>query len=149
MSYDSETNKKYLRERYASQRGAFVDFLGGCCSVCGSTESLEIDHINWREKSFSVGALWPRKKLPAVYEELKKCQLLCKAHHKEKTKRDLSEIMRATRPPFKHGTFYGFMKAKCACDECEARKFLFYQERNAKRRKGSGYGPRFKPSNPN
>lgn len=39
------------------------------------------------------------------------------------------------RKTFRHGTVYGFMKAKCECMLCLARKLTYNDERNAKRRR--------------
>lgn len=135
MSYDSETNKEYLRNRYAQQRQGFIKYLGGLCALCGATENLEIDHIDWRLKSFPVSGLWPVKKLPLVYRELDKCQLLCRTHHIEKSRNDLSEI-RAENGSFTHGTMYGWMKVKCKCGICEIAHKEYNSLRREKRRLG-------------
>lgn len=134
MSYTPEKNKEYLNARYESQRQTFYTMLGGKCVVCGTTEDLQIDHIDWVYKSFAVGALWPKKNLPAVYKELKKCQLLCELHHIQKTKSDKIEYI-AIQPGFVHGTVYAWMKKKCRCSICMPVWRAWHDERNAKRRK--------------
>lgn len=140
MGYSSEKNKEYLRERYAQQRADFIAFLGGECAKCGSTDDLEFDHIDRSTKSFGIAGLWPVKRLPEVYEELKKCQLLCDPCHNEKSLDELTAD--PPRQGFKHGTIYGWMTKKCQCEECIAAKWLWHDERNAKRRQPSGRGPR-------
>lgn len=144
-----EENRDYLRNRYARQREEFIHHLGGCCVICGTTEELEIDHIDPREKSFDIGRLWPVAKLPDVYEELKKCQLLCRFHHIEKTKSDYESGKLVRSNSFTHGTLYGFMKKKCTCEQCERRKQQYYKERNKRRRgcdsKGNPRGPYSQP----
>lgn len=150
MGYPPEVNKKYLNERYAAQRADLIARLGGVCTICGSTEKLEIDHVEWNKKSFNVGALWPTKKLPLVHEELKKCQLLCREHHEQKSSADMLEII-ALRPPFRHGTIYGFMRMKCKCSECAAAKDAWNAERNRKRkaeRQGTYTRGPYKPRKP-
>ena len=133
MSYPAEKNKQYLRERYAKQRQEMYEYLGGVCVVCGTVENLEIDHINWRKKSFGVGKLWPVKKLPEVYRELDKCQLLCQKHHLEKTLQDYPEIVAETRQPYRHGTMYAFMHKKCHCDTCNLARDEFNRKRRESR----------------
>jgi hypothetical protein len=49
---------------------------------------LEIDHIDPKKKAFSISSQAPNEK--AFREELEKCQLLCKPHHREKTSREWS-----------------------------------------------------------
>lgn len=146
MGYSIEDNKRYLRERYAQQRSDMYAYLGGVCVVCGSTEQLEIDHVNWREKSFPVGQLWPVKKLPEVYRELDKCQLLCKDHHLEKSSVDQREIAAEMRSPFKHGTTYSFMKAKCTCDECKVARDEFNRGRREARAANAKREPYGRPA---
>lgn len=60
-------------------------FLGGVCVVCGSIEDLHFDHIDPDTKTFKISANLNRR-WEALVEELKKCQLLCGYHHREKTK---------------------------------------------------------------
>ncbi len=63
-------------------------FLGGSCTVCLSTSNLEIDHIKPEFKKYEISAIWSSR--DRLYEELKKCQLLCKDCHLEKTIRERS-----------------------------------------------------------
>ena len=117
-------NRRYYHE---VRRKSVYEYIGGKCAVCGSTDRLEVDHIDPEQKSFEISrnlTLDDRLK-----QELDKCQLLCADHHMAKTISD--------RPPFTHGTIYGFMKVKCHCSECEARKRVWYDERNERRRSQS------------
>lgn len=60
----------------------------GPCS-CGSTDRLEVDHIDPTQKAISISDVWTR--CAEVREaELAKCQVLCYKCHKAKTKRDLA-----------------------------------------------------------
>lgn len=71
---------------------------------------------------------------PLVREELDKCQLLCRDCHQLKTGKENSG--------YTHGTIYAWMKVKCKCDTCTQAKKAWNEDRNAKRRKVGGYGPR-------
>jgi len=75
------------KRHYLRRRAKVIDYLGGICAKCGSLESLEFDHVNPEQKSFSVGTVlthsWAK-----IEPELKKCQLLCQNCHKRKSKND-------------------------------------------------------------
>ena len=79
------------------------------CVRCGSTESLEVDHIDPALKVTHSVWSWsiPRRDI-----ELAKCQVLCTVCHKAKTK--------AQRPIPAHGTVsrYSSKAWKCRCDLC-------------------------------
>jgi 5-methylcytosine-specific restriction endonuclease McrA len=89
----NEYMRTYMLNRYHERRAEAFRKLGGSCVLCGATSDLEVDHREWREKSFSIAKLWSvsRKRFE---EELKKCQLLCKDCHAAKTRMDLREIRR-------------------------------------------------------
>lgn len=76
--------KKWAAEKYAAVMGQIIDVLGGRCIVCGSTNSLQCDHVDPRTKLFAIGSGWTR---PAeeLWLEVAKCQLLCRPHHEQKT----------------------------------------------------------------
>ena len=69
---------------YAKMKKARADWFAanGPCQKCSSKEKLELDHINPEEKvSHTVWSWTPmRREL-----ELKKCQVLCRPCHREKT----------------------------------------------------------------
>lgn len=73
-----------LLERYHSRRNQFVDLLGGKCTCCGSTEQLEIDHIDSSQKELTVTTMC-YSSMKRALAELAKCQLLCKSCHQKKT----------------------------------------------------------------
>lgn len=129
---DREAYRAYHRQYYLKRRQKIIDYLGGHCAVCGSTESLEIDHVSRVSKSFNISS---RLTLESILEELDKCQLLCGEHHRAKTSQEQSG--------FRHGTMYGWMKKKCKCSLCQSAKWLWYDARNEKRRQAgsSGRGP--------
>lgn len=97
---------KYKREWARARRAEYM--AGKSCVVCGTTESLEVDHIDPAQKVSHRIWTWSR---PRIEAELAKCQILCTEHHKEKTR---SQI-----PIPEHGTIsrYGG-RHKCRCDLC-------------------------------
>jgi len=68
-----------IRERLRAE-------LGGKCTECGSAEDLHFDHIDPTTKSFSISARVRDTSIARLLEEVRKCQLLCSEHHKEKTR---------------------------------------------------------------
>jgi hypothetical protein len=122
MARDRERYNEYQREyqlaRYHQRKQDAIAFLGGKCAQCDTTEQLEIDHIDRTTKSFPVGKMWSIKE-EQFYAELKKCQLLCKPHHIEKTRAELS---------VPHG---GGMSGKknCPCVPCKQRKSEYNKHR--------------------
>lgn len=98
---------KYKREWVAARRADWM--AGKSCVTCGSTESLEVDHIDPTQKVAHRIWSWA---IPRRDAELAKCQVLCKAHHLEKTL--------AQRPKPEHGTVsrYSSKVHKCRCDLC-------------------------------
>lgn len=79
---------------YHKRKQEALAILGGACAECGETDDLEIDHVNWRKKEFSIARLWSVKR-EKFLEELNKCQALCKDCHAVKTKVDMHEIKQA------------------------------------------------------
>lgn len=98
----------YIRNRYHRIRKEVVTKLGGQCRQCGSEENLEVDHIDRTLKVESIGKLWTYKK-ERLDEELKKCQLLCKECHKNKTLNDLGK----NKAIGNHGTISTHRYCKC------------------------------------
>ncbi len=80
---------EYELNRYHALRIEAIMMLGGKCSSCGSVDNLEFDHINPKNKSFHISALWSISKQKFLIE-LKKCQLLCSTCHKIKTSAEKS-----------------------------------------------------------
>lgn len=122
----SPRNKEYDRiyqlERYRKRRIEAIEYLGGECVQCGATERLELDHINPDTKSFEISKIWGIAQA-TFWDEVSKCQLLCKSHHVAKTKRE--QINEA------HGTWGWIRNRKCKCDVCSE----FLRNYHANRRK--------------
>lgn len=82
------------------------------CVVCGSTERLELDHVDRSKKVDHAIWSWTGEKRAA---EIAKCQVLCKPCHWEKTKRDMGYGLT-------HGTVWGYDRYVCRCGPCTAAK---------------------------
>ena len=103
----------YQREWIKKRRASFLQAKS--CAVCGSIKRLEVDHRDPSKKEHEVRNLWSRKAMIRD-KELGKCQVLCNACHKEKTKQDYIE----RRRPLVHGTEHGYDVWRCKCRECKA-----------------------------
>lgn len=116
----------YNRDRYWRLKAEAYERLGGKCAKCGTTENLEIDHIDRRTKSVNVTRFcsMSREKFLA---ELPLCQLLCEEHHREKTSAEQS---------VPHG---GGLTGKknCRCELCAPLKNAYSRELKRKKRQGS------------
>ena len=93
----------YMINRYYERRKRIVEYLGGECVNCKSTEKLEIDHKS--EKNFNVAQIWSCK-WDKVVKEISLCQLLCYSCHKDKHRTK------------EHGTLS--MYRYCKCEECRS-----------------------------
>lgn len=120
-----------MQYTYKDFRDFCFSVIGKSCAKCGSTENLEVDHIDPELKAFGVSNQWTKKNTAKIAEELKKCQALCYSCHKEKSARESSERKTGT---FTHGTIYGWMKAKCTCSVCLETKLGWHATRNELRR---------------
>lgn len=85
MVYTRDERRKYQAEYRRKRRDKAIALLGGKCIVCGTTEDLEFNHIDPNTKRFQL-ATWDGKQ-SLYWEEVLKCNLLCKTHHDEETAR--------------------------------------------------------------
>jgi 5-methylcytosine-specific restriction endonuclease McrA len=76
--------KKYMKNRWNNRRKEAIEKLGGKCTKCGSTENLEFDHKKRAGKKFTL-ADFSSKNEKEFQAELKKCRLLCRPCHYERT----------------------------------------------------------------
>lgn len=114
----NEYMRNYMKDRYHRLRAKAIEILGGKCAVCGSTENLEIDHVNRADKTIDLGKL-TSVSLERFSNELKVCQLLCEEHHKQKTSRESS---------VEHGGGKTG-KRNCYCELCAPLKRAYARER--------------------
>lgn len=125
MSYkDPVAQREYQRLWMQKRRSEF--FSDKACEECGSTDRLELDHIDPKDKTTHKIWSWSAERRDA---EIAKCQVLCAECHKEKT--------RAQRPPARHG--YGMYKRGCRCELCVTRnrdQTRLYRLRKAQREAG-------------
>ena len=121
-----EYMRRYMKKQYHRIRNAAVEQLGGCCTQCGATEQLEIDHVNRAKKTMSV------ERICYVSEErrqgeLKNCQLLCNSCHARKTLKDLGR----KDARLNHDTLSSYRY--CKCDKCKMAKRKYNQEYRKRR----------------
>lgn len=114
----NEYMRKYMLKRYHRRRSDSIEKLGGKCVVCGTTDNLEIDHIDRSTKTMAISGLWSCN-IQRYEAELKLCQLLCEQHHKEKTSRENS----VDHGGGKTG------KRNCYCELCAPLKRAYARER--------------------
>ncbi len=114
-----EAQREYQRQWIARRRAEF--FADKLCVKCGSTEKLELDHIDPTTKVHHAIWSWTAARREA---EIAKCQVLCKSCHWLKTVEDMKYY------EVKHGTSTMYDYQGCRCDPCKAYK----KEANAKYR---------------
>lgn len=79
---DISEQREYQRKWIAKRRKDWFD-ANGPCVLCGSSDDLELDHIDESTKVTHNIWSWSEKRRA---DELVKCQVLCKICHLEKTK---------------------------------------------------------------
>lgn len=127
----TEHYKKYKKPAIERRRKWALSLLGEKCAKCGSTGSLEFDHIDPDSMEFRIGSnLLARKDRLEV--ELKKCQLLCRICHVNKTRSEIKarSIVRSTV----HGTLTAYGKRRCRCTKCRQAWNAHYRAYIQKRR---------------
>jgi 5-methylcytosine-specific restriction endonuclease McrA len=109
-----EYQRDYQRKWIKKRRQDWVDD-NGPCRQCGSSESLEVDHIRREDKTMHTASIWSKRKEVRDLE-LSKCQVLCKVCHLKKT------IEESNYPGLIHGSISGYDKHKCRCEDCKLTK---------------------------
>ena len=136
------TMTAYHRAYYQDvRRPSILEYVGGTdprCAQCGSREGLETDHVDPDQKSFNISRNMTVNN-PLVQAELDKCQLLCSECHLAKSmdEKRARDIARNGPDGFRHGSMYGWMKAKCSCSTCGQAKREWNDARNDTRRRAS------------
>lgn len=103
---DPEKQKEFQKNRVRKTRADF--FEGKICVFCGSSESLELDHIDKDTKESHKIWSWSEERR---LKEKAKCRILCYACHKERTRIQFTK-------PIVHGTMNCYRKRKCRCELC-------------------------------
>jgi hypothetical protein len=108
-----EYRRRWCREDVRRKRAAWLQ-ENGPCRLCGSTERLEVDHVDPATKVRT----WALARREA---ELAKCQVLCHTCHLEKTKAQF-------RRPLVHGTNDGYASHGCRCVWCRVAKRMHHTD---------------------
>jgi hypothetical protein len=118
-----DARREYARKWMAARRAAW--FAGKCCDVCGSAESLELDHVDPATKvSHRIWSWSESRRLT----ELAKCRSLCKACHKKRSDQQ-------KRKPLVHGTLTGYWRHGCRCTACKLVRNTYEREKRKARAK--------------
>lgn len=105
MGRDKDKQREYQKNWIAKRRADYL--VGKNCVICGSNQSLHIDHINRATKiSHNIWSWSEARRL----EELAKCQVLCRICHEKKTAQEF-------RGP-EHGISQRYRDG-CRCDLCK------------------------------
>jgi 5-methylcytosine-specific restriction endonuclease McrA len=110
MGYiDVEKKREYQRTWIANRKSEYLKDKS--CVECQSHDDLEIDHIDPKQKiSHRIWSWTETRRL----EELKKCQILCKTCHNNKTQKYREDSMI-------HGLSM-YRSKKCRCGICREAK---------------------------
>lgn len=82
--------RAYMKRRYYTKMALGKKLLGGKCVRCGSTKRLQFDHIERRanvpgRRQLIITKIWTYSD-ERFRAELKKCQLLCRTCHDDKSR---------------------------------------------------------------
>jgi 5-methylcytosine-specific restriction endonuclease McrA len=113
-----EAQREYQRRWIADRRSSF--FAGKTCVQCGSSENLELDHIDPASKTEHRIWSWSEERRLA---EIAKCQVLCAGCH-------LLKSIESDWPKTDHGRGRMY-KLGCRCTLCVE----FKRVENSKRRR--------------
>ena len=122
--------KEYMRNRYVERMREAVKFLGGKCVKCGSEDRPEFDHIIPSDKFKTIARMWSYSEV-RFWEEINKCQLLCRTCHEKKSLIDL-QFKDAKNS---HGTLSTYTTYKCRCLLCKKANSVYSKEYKRKRKK--------------
>ena len=129
MPLSGEAKLAYQREWIRKRREAWIQ-ENGPCAKCGSSEDLQCDHVDPKEKELEPAALWGMSpKNPKRVVELAKCQVLCYSCHREKSNDELREW---NTKPIMHGTVSAYFHKGCRCVACKRAYSKYRHERYVK-----------------
>lgn len=96
MANSNEYMREYMNKRYHRLRTEYLELLGGQCVDCGSLDNLEFDHVDYKQKTYSIAKILTHKRTK-VLAELEKCVLRCTDCHIEKSRSEISEMKQCLR----------------------------------------------------
>lgn len=137
---DRDKDRERNRQKWHSRRLQWLR-ENGPCRCCGSTENLELDHIDRASKARrGDSSLWTWSESRRA-EELAKCQVLCRRCHLKKTG---AENLR----PLVHGSYSGYVSHGCRCEACTTANREWARRYHARRRQSqrsdsNGRPPRY------
>lgn len=124
----NEYARDYMRQRYHERLAEIKRHLGEACAQCGATDSLQVDHRDWRAKAMTVARMTMVGRSRFLVE-LAKCQLLCEPCHRVKSAQDLREMLaerglrsfnQVPEDAYHHGTPRMALYRRCRCVPCRA-----------------------------
>jgi 5-methylcytosine-specific restriction endonuclease McrA len=125
MPYKNKKTQSEYQKNWMKKRRLSWFLKNGPCVTCGSIDSLEVDHVDPAIKIDHKVWSWSKIRRD---EELKKCQVLCKKCHLEKTKVFIKR-------PLIHGTKSGYSHYDCRCPDCKNAQKLYQKNWFNKNRK--------------
>ncbi len=110
-----EEQRAYQRAWMKARRNKYLTLHVNKCNRCASTEDLEFDHVDRKNKVSHRIWSWAEHR---IVEELMKCQLLCEACHASKTIEE--RFADGSYAVYSHGTNGRYHSAVngCKCPEC-------------------------------
>lgn len=111
MPLYGDEKREYQRNWLAARRAEF--FSDKCCVGCGSTDQLELDHLDPSKKITHRVWSWSAVRRDA---EIAKCQVLCFHCHKAKSISQMT--MTQGVKPYSHGTRNMYNTHGCRCGLC-------------------------------
>lgn len=113
----NEYMRVYMTKRYHARRARAIEYLGGKCIDCGTSDSLEFDHKDPSQKTIDIsGQSYSEERFMA---ELLKCELRCKPCHHRKT---------MTQRSFRAGGCGERGLWRCPCVKCKNARRIYARE---------------------
>lgn len=132
MGSSNEHMRLYMKERYDERKKIAFDLLGGRCANCGSTENLDIDHVDRKKKTMATTRMTMVRMVKFI-KELSLCQLLCKSCHIRKTIEERGNKVAVGT----HGTLSALRWCKPPCQACRDAKNKWNREWKKKKKLGA------------
>lgn len=108
MPYADKTKRLEYQNKWIKARREEWISSHGPCSLCGSSEKLEVHHLDPATKV--THKIWSYSEVRRL-QELAKCVVLCNPCHKAQT----AQRYQLLTP---HGSEHKYRKYGCLCDKC-------------------------------